>query len=87
MTTAQKLAIQRDQRRKHSLLLAAKNRPCLDCGSSLPACCMTFDHRNPSKKKFNVEQGYRANGRDALLAEIAKCDVICLNCRRIRTHG
>jgi hypothetical protein len=49
---------------------------------------MDFDHRDGRQKRFNI-------GRDALrqiseadlLREIAKCDVVCANCRRMRTHG
>jgi len=49
---------------------------------------MDFDHRFPDEKSFNI-------GRDALAGrcsleqlerEIAKCDVVCANCHRIRTH-
>jgi hypothetical protein len=47
---------------------------------------MEFHHRNPRTKKFNISAGaYRATS--VVLAEIAKCDVICSNCHQIRTHG
>jgi hypothetical protein len=49
---------------------------------------MDFDHRNPSTKSFNLG-GSRAmlKSRPALLEEIAKCDIVCANCHRKRTHA
>lgn len=71
----------RDTRRK--LIIDLKNKPCLDCGKSYPSCCMDFDHRDPSQKKFNVGCMNYGSTRK-LLAEAAKCDVVCANCHRIR---
>jgi hypothetical protein len=69
------------------IIRQAKDRPCSDCGSRYPPYVMDFDHRNRKSKRFNI-------GRDALigvpdttlLEEINKCDVVCSNCHRWRTH-
>jgi hypothetical protein len=64
---------------------AAKNRPCADCGGTFPQECMDFDHideRGP--KLFNLSNS-GTRRLEAVLAEIAKCDVICANCHRVRT--
>ena len=68
-------------------VLAAKQVPCVDCGDRFPPECMDFDHiaeRGP--KLFNIS---KAGGRTfaPLLAEIAKCDLICANCHRIRSRA
>lgn len=79
--------------RRGALLDEAKNRPCMDCGNSYPPCVMDFDHRDPSQKSRVLRskrvigmRGFAASRtREALLAEIAKCDVVCANCHRLRT--
>lgn len=60
--------------------------PCADCGGLFAAHQMDFDHRDPSQKSFRITAG-RAMlmSRDRLLAEIAKCDIVCANCHRLRT--
>lgn len=64
-----------------------KEGPCTDCGGSFPPYVMDFDHLPGTKKTLAVS--YLANhgsGKAKLLAEIAKCELVCANCHRIRTH-
>lgn len=75
----------KDQRKKRQLIQEFKKVPCADCGQSFPPYCMDFDHRDPSQKSFTIAR-VCAYGRAKLLAEIAKCDVVCAVCHRIRTH-
>lgn len=65
----------------------AKNRPCMDCDVQYPAPAMTFDHRPGTEKKFNIGSPRGMKTRTALLAEIAKCDVLCSNCHSIREYN
>ncbi len=60
--------------------------PCHDCGERFPSHQMDFDHRDPSTKSFVITSG-RAMlmSRERLLSEVAKCDVVCANCHRLRT--
>jgi integrase len=62
---------------------AAKSRPCADCGVSFPYYVMDFDHRPGTTKSQHVSQ-LRSLGR--IKEEVAKCDVVCANCHRQRTH-
>ena len=64
---------------------AAKAEPCADCGMSYPYYVMQFDHLDD--KKFTISK-YVRNGRsiEDVLAEIAKCDVVCANCHAERTY-
>ncbi len=60
--------------------------PCPDCHSKYPPECMDFDHRPGETKLAGV--GQMAVKRMAwwkIEAEIAKCDIVCANCHRIRT--
>lgn len=60
-------------------------KPCMDCGKKYPPYVMDFDHRENEKKELLVSK-VGAYGMPALLREIQKCDVVCSNCHRIRTH-
>lgn len=63
-----------------------KKRPCADCGVEYPHFVMEFDHRDPLTKKFAI--GAALSGTrswKSIEAEIAKCDLVCANCHRIRT--
>jgi hypothetical protein len=67
------------------ILKEQKDVPCFDCGMRFPAECMDFDHREGVEKKFNISQASRRYGLPSILEEIAKCEVVCSNCHRIRT--
>lgn len=61
----------------------AKDKPCQDCGIKYPAYVMDFDHvRGDKVRKVS---GLTNGSTSVILAEIAKCDVVCANCHRQRT--
>ena len=71
------------------LIREAKDRPCSDCGRRFPFYVMDFDHRDRAEKLFNIGAD-ALRGRcsiESLKREIAKCDVVCANCHRERTHA
>lgn len=57
---------------------------CDDCGEHFPAVCVDFDHRNPETKVSNVSRLLSCSW-ETLEKEIAKCDIVCANCHRLRT--
>jgi hypothetical protein len=70
------------------LVIDAKSSPCMDCGNSFPPCAMDFDHRPDETKtgtisrivnNWKVSEAY-------LREEMAKCDLVCANCHRVRTQ-
>ncbi len=61
--------------------------PCTDCGSRFPACCMDFDHRGGDKHREVGALVARSSPWETIAAEIAKCDLVCANCHRIRTKA
>ncbi|HJW49925.1 MAG TPA: hypothetical protein VJ726_10950 [Candidatus Limnocylindria bacterium] len=67
------------------MLDALRDVPCLDCGRRFPPCVMQFDHREPATKKFVISRS-RTLAHATLLAEVAKCDIVCANCHRDRTY-
>lgn len=61
--------------------------PCSDCAGQFCPHQMNFDHRDPSVKSFGLTTA-RAMlaSREDLMREVAKCDVVCANCHRLRTR-
>ena len=60
---------------------------CLDCGlicDNFNFVCFDFDHRDPKNKLFALSSAN--NGIDATIRELAKCDLVCANCHRLRTY-
>jgi hypothetical protein len=62
-----------------------KARPCVDCGIQYNPWIMQFDHRDPKDKAFAIGAG-KIPSREALIAEIKKCQVVCSNCHAERSH-
>ncbi len=63
-----------------------KENPCTDCTLRFPYYVMDWDHRPGETKSFNVSEALYNYGLERILAEIKKCDLLCSNCHRIRTH-
>lgn len=68
---------------KMSWLNERKNKPCKDCGGVFPPCVMDFDHVR-GKKHREIASMWECS-KKLILREIAKCDLVCSNCHRIRT--
>ena len=64
-----------------------KAAPCSSCGEIFPSPAMDFDHRDPSTKKFAIARyrAYSLNFKQSLLDEVAKCDLLCAVCHRLKT--
>lgn len=66
-----------------------KRKPCKDCGGTFPPCAMDFDHVR-GEKLFTLSRvratffSDKVKGR--ALEEIAKCDLVCACCHRVRTE-
>lgn len=74
----------RDQERR-AWLHTQKLGPCADCGQSFPPVAMDFDHKPGEIKSFQVGDSM-SRSKETLLAEIAKCELVCANCHRVRTN-
>ncbi len=72
------------RRKSHAdIIIAHKNRPCADCLGWFDPVQMDFDHVTGTKKG-NLSQ-MSAQSVKAIMSEIAKCEVVCANCHRLRT--
>ena len=61
--------------------------PCSRCRGYFPYYVMDYDHRDPSTKKGDIGRLVASRTLSVVLAEIAKCDLLCANCHRIKTHS
>jgi len=59
--------------------------PCIDCGINYPYYVMDFDHVR-GQKHANVMELVSTLSKKKIDEEIAKCEIVCSNCHRIRTH-
>lgn len=75
------------EKRFREILKVIKDVPCQDCGIKYPPYVLDFDHRPGEIKLFNVGRISKAGSLKRLLEEIAKCDLVCSNCHRERTHN
>jgi hypothetical protein len=57
---------------------------CVDCGEKDPVV-LEFDHRDGAEKLANVSRLMAAHSWAKVSAEIAKCDLRCVNCHRKHT--
>lgn len=80
---------EKNRRKREQLRLVVrevKSRPCADCGGVFPFYVMDFDHREGEEKTAQVAMLVNALSLKRLLKEIAKCDLVCANCHRVRTY-
>lgn len=79
----------RRQRQRQVILervnLIKIERGCADCGYNEHACALDFDHLPEFDKVSNVSSLIRTCGWKRVEEEIAKCEVVCANCHRVRT--
>lgn len=78
-------AKKKTEMREH--LIDIKNVPCMDCKISYPSYVMDLDHRDPADKVADINIVISSGSWKKFYAEIEKCDVVCANCHRERTHG
>lgn len=74
-----------DRREKIRRFLASlkEGKSCSKCGGFFPAKALDWHHRNPKEKEFSISNAInRSFSEERILAEVAKCDLICANCHR-----
>lgn len=73
------------KRERKNRLNGLKTKPCTDCGISYPSYVMEWDHL-PGFVKVNMLSKMVQASPKRISAEIAKCELVCANCHRERTH-
>ena len=92
---AEKIHYQESSLRRASVLSTALNQKdrnleivnearscgCRKCGDKR-FYVLDFHHRNPEEKANVIAHMIKSSSADNLIAELAKCDVLCANCHR-----
>ena len=73
-------------RRAQEMVDRMKDKPCADCGRKFHPVAMDFDHVRGRKVKAVARMVCDGFGLAKIKAEIAKCEVVCAVCHRLRTH-
>jgi hypothetical protein len=87
------LARRRERRRvRHAEFIVwyqelKSGKPCTDCGGIFHPAAMQWDHLPGTDKRADVGELARKDCRATVLAEIAKCELVCANCHAVRTFN
>jgi hypothetical protein len=83
-------AVQRNNKRyaakARQFVNSLKSQPCPDCGRRYPSYVMDFDHVRGEKLENIARMVTCGRNESAILVELRKCELVCSNCHRIRTH-
>ena len=80
-------AAKRTQKRNVKIIHEEKlKRGCECCGYKEHACALDFDHLDPSTKTRDISKMHTTS-ISTLTEEMRKCQVLCANCHRIKTHA
>lgn len=83
----EKISIKKQKEALAKYLKEVKEKdPCMDCKISYPYYMMDFDHVR-GRKQANVAELINTLSKKRIDEEIAKCEVVCSNCHRARTHN
>lgn len=83
---AEEAALLELQTKNTVIVVEARSKPCLDCNLPLPDYVKIFSYRQ-SQTKYQRISNLVSSPTEKLLYELAKCDLICLNCHTIRLHN
>ena len=68
------------------LHLYKEKKGCADCRSHYPHYVLEFDHMPGFQKIDVVYRVLRNYGEEMAWKEVAKCEVVCANCHKIRSY-
>lgn len=77
--------IRRNRERNRDYVDRLKREPCTDCRGRFPAPAMDFDHVDDDKAANIAALVRRGVSTGRLLDELAKTELVCSNCHRVRT--
>lgn len=80
-------ARQRLARENKARFVARLGARCMDCGITGDPIIFDFDHRDPIQKGWIPSKLMRCPNQETIEREIAKCDLVCSNCHRVRTRN
>lgn len=73
------------QRNRDAVSAIKAKISCLDCNTKFHPVAMDFDHVKGEKLMNVAEMVVHGFSLESIMAEIAKCELVCSNCHRVRT--
>lgn len=83
-TRRKKFMANKDERR--AFLIELKGGKCIDCGYNEHPAAFEFDHLRDKVAAISSMLNTPIKW-ERILAEVEKCELVCANCHRIRTHN
>ena len=83
-------AVRKQDRRDWLIEQKMSRVGCFDCGLKVEphiTYVFDYDHREPHLKSFTISQYLHHFTEHRLFQEMDKCDLVCANCHRHRTHA
>lgn len=74
-----------DKRARKLLAIELLGGKCLDCSGVFHPAVYEFHHRNPEEKDRDPSKMLQLSW-EKISNELEKCDLLCVNCHRIRHH-
>jgi len=84
--TARRKHLAKIRREARELVRQVKSAPCTDCRVTFHFSAMDLDHVRGKKKDNIATMVMKTYSLDTLREELAKCEVVCSNCHRVRTY-
>ena len=81
----QERRISQSQENREYILSLKEKSVCTDCRRKWPSYVLDFDHIGEGKTEIISRMTKRRN-LEAVIKEIAKCELVCANCHRYRTQ-
>jgi hypothetical protein len=82
MSHGDALAVVEWRRRTKARLVESHGGRCIRCGYRAHIAALVFHHRDPSTKEFAISTDGVPRSWARVVAEAAKCDLLCANCHR-----
>ncbi|HET8567370.1 MAG TPA: hypothetical protein VFM93_00100 [Candidatus Limnocylindria bacterium] len=70
------------RRRRKARAIRYMGASCETCWTTGPDAIFEFHHRDPAEKEFGVSEDGIPRSWEKVLAELAKCVMLCANCHR-----
>lgn len=75
-------AVTDQRRRTKDRAVGLMGGSCFGCGREGPPVIFDFHHRDPGEKEFGIGQDGIPRRWESVVAELAKCVMLCANCHR-----
>lgn len=72
--------VSRRRRKIKEMAVAYKGGKCERCGYSKSINALSFHHRDPTQKEFNLAKGGHTRSWERVKLELDKCVLLCANC-------